>query len=126
MRSEEIHQKAKPRLDPFAFSSIFPHVIKSFADSTTETIFLGGKLSRKESGRLGSLNTIKAYERLAMLNEADEKALLLSPFLHYHKFKGTTRFSIDADSRKSPWRITFRWENAEMKDVQLVKIEDTH
>ncbi len=101
-------------------------MIKSFADTITETIFLGGKLNRKESAKLGSLNTVKAYERLAMLNEADEKTLLLSPFLHYHKLKGTTRFSIDADSRKSPWRITFQWENAEMKDVQLVKIEDTH
>lgn len=61
-----------------------------------------------------------------MLNEADEKALLLSPFLHYHKLKGSTRYSIDADSRKSPWRITFQWENAEMKDVLIVKVEDTH
>ncbi len=101
-------------------------MIKSFADSTTETIFLGAKLSRKESAKLGSLNIVKACERLAMLDAADEKALLLTPFLHYHKLKGTNRFSIDADSRKSPWRITFQWENAEMKDVQLVRIEDTH
>lgn len=101
-------------------------MIKSFADSTTETIFLGGALSRKETKRLGSLDTAKAFERLAMLNEADEKTLLLTSFLHYHRLKGTDRYSIDADSRKSPWRITFQSENAEMKDVQLVKIEDTH
>jgi plasmid maintenance system killer protein len=52
--------------------------------------------------------------------------LLLAPFLHYHKLKGTTLYSIDADSRKFPWRITFHWENAKMKDVPLVKIEDPH
>ena len=104
----------------------FSTVIKSFSDTITEAIFLGEKLSRKDAAKLGSLNTLKAYERLAMLNQADEKALLLSPFLHYHKLKGTQRFSIDADSRKSPWRITFQWDNAEMKDVQLVRIEDTH
>jgi len=40
--------------------------------------------------------------------------------------KGTNRYSIDADSRKSLWRITFEWEDDEMKDVLLVKIEDTH
>jgi plasmid maintenance system killer protein len=101
-------------------------VIKSFADFITETIFLGAKLNRKEAAKLGELNTLKAFERLAMLNEADEKTLLLIPFLHYHKLKGSSRYSIDADSRKSPWRITFQWENSEMKDVQLVRIEDTH
>lgn len=101
-------------------------MIRSFADTTTETIFLGRSLSRKESRKLGSLDTAKAHERLAMLHEADERALLLLPFLHYHRLKGGRRYSIDADSRNSPWRITFEWENAEMKDVQLVKIEDTH
>jgi len=101
-------------------------VIKSFADASTETLFLGEKLSRKEVRKFGSLNTIKAQERLAMLNEADEKTLLLTPFLHYHKLKGTSRYSIDADSLNSPWRITFVWETGEMKDVLLVKIEDTH
>jgi plasmid maintenance system killer protein len=120
------HKKANSRIAAFAFSCIFFIVIKSFADSTTETLFLGGELSRKESRKLGGLNPIKAHERLSMLNEADEKALLMAPFLHYHKLKGTTRYSIDADSRKSSWRITFHWENAEMKDVLLVKIEDTH
>lgn len=101
-------------------------MIKSFSDTLTETLFLGEKLSRKDAAKFGSLDTVKAYERLAMLNQADEKTLLLSPFLHYHKLKGSQRFSIDADSRKSPWRITFKWDNAEMKDVQLVRIEDTH
>ena len=28
--------------------------------------------------------------------------------------------------RKSPWRITFQWENAEMKNVELVRIEAPH
>ena len=104
----------------------FSPVIQSFADSTTEKLFLGEELNRKEINRLGSLDAVKAFERLAILNEADEKSLLLMPFLHYHKLKGSARYSIDADSRKSPWRITFRWENAQMKNVQLVKIEDTH
>ena len=101
-------------------------MITSFADSATETLFLGGELSRKDHNRLGGLNPVKAFERLAILHQADEKTLLLMPALHYHKLKGTSRYSIDADSRKSPWRITFEWENSEMKDVSLVKIEDTH
>jgi plasmid maintenance system killer protein len=83
-------------------------------------------LTRKEANRLGALNPVKAFERLAVLNEADEKALLLIPALHYHKLKGTSKYSIDADSRKSPWRITFQWENSEMNHVELVKVEDTH
>lgn len=110
----------------FAFQCIFLRVIRSFADPTTEKIFLGEALSRKESNKLGTLNTIKAFERLAILNEADEKYLLLIPTLHYHKLKGTSKYSIDANSRNSPWRITFQWENAEMKNVELVRIEDTH
>ncbi|MCW1921561.1 hypothetical protein OKA05_03285 [Luteolibacter arcticus] len=101
-------------------------MIRNFADATTETIFLGGELNRKEAKRLGTLDTTKAFERLAILNEADEKTLLLTPFLHYHRLKGSSRYSIDADSRRSPWRITFQWENSVMKDVQLVKIEDIH
>lgn len=101
-------------------------VIKSFADLTTEKLFLGETLTKKESNKLGTLNPTRAYERLAILNEADEKSLLLLPALRYHRLKGTSKYSIDADSRKSPWRITFHWENTEMKDVELVKIEDTH
>lgn len=101
-------------------------MIRSFADAATEKLFLGQALSRKELNAFGSLNTSKAIERLALLDQADEKALLLSPFLHYHKLKSTSQFSIDADSRKSPWRITFQWENAEMKNVHLVRIQDTH
>jgi plasmid maintenance system killer protein len=101
-------------------------VIKSFADSVTEKLFLGESLSRKESNKLGTLDLTRAFERLSILNEADEKSLLLLPALHYHKLKGTSKYSIDADSRKSPWRITFQWENSEMKNVELVRIEDTH
>jgi plasmid maintenance system killer protein len=101
-------------------------VIKSFADMLTEKLFLGAEMSRKEINKLGTLNAVKAFERLAILNEADEKSLMLIPLLHYHKLKGTAKYSIDADSRKSPWRITFQWENAEMTNVELVRIEDTH
>ncbi len=101
-------------------------MIKSFADTLTEKLFLGSGMSRKELNKLGTLNPVKAFERLAILNEADEKALLLIPALHYHKLKGTSKYFIDADSRKSPWRITFQWENAEMTNVELVRIQDTH
>ncbi|MEY3894882.1 MAG: RelE-like toxin of type toxin-antitoxin system HigB [Verrucomicrobiota bacterium] len=101
-------------------------MIQSFADAATEKLFLGRALSRKELNAFGSLNTSKAMARLALLDQADEKALLLSPFLHYHQLKGSAQFSIDADSRKSPWRITFQWENAEMTNVHLVRIQDTH
>lgn len=101
-------------------------MISSFADATTEKLFLGEELSRKETNKLGTLNPVNAFERLAILNEADEKSLLRLPALHYHRLKGTPKYSIDADSMKSPWRITFQWENQEMKDVELVRIEDTH
>ena len=101
-------------------------MIKSFADTLTEKLFLGVEMSRKEINKLGTLNAVEAFERLAILNEADEKSLILIPLLHYHKLKGTAKYSIDADSRKSPWRITFQWENAEMTNVELVRIEDTH
>jgi plasmid maintenance system killer protein len=104
----------------------FQTVIKSFADKTTEKLFLGKGLTKKERKTLGALNIAKATERLDLLKAADEKALLTAPFLHYHKLQGTSRYSIDADSRKSKWRITFAWENEELKDVELVKIEDTH
>jgi plasmid maintenance system killer protein len=125
-RLTQIHKKANSGLSLFAFRCIFPRVIRSFADTTTEKIFLGEALSRKESNKFGTLNTTKAFERLAILNEADERSLLLIPALHYHKLKGTSEYSIDAESRNSPWRITFQWENAEMKNVELVRIEDTH
>lgn len=113
-------------LAAFTIRCILSEVIQSFADVVTEKLFLGEELSRKEINKLGNLNPIKAFERLAILHEADEKALLLIPFLHYHRLKGSTRYSIDADSRKSAWRITFEWESSQMKDVQLVRIEDTH
>jgi len=81
---------------------------------------------RKEIKKIGNLNPVKVFERLNMLHDSDEKALLLSPSLHYHRLKGSAKYSIDADSRKSPWRITFQWESEEMKNVELVRIEDTH
>ena len=113
-------------LDTFAFFVSYPPVIKRVADPLTEKLFLGAEMTRKEANKLGTLNPIKAFERLAVLNEADAKSLILIPALHYHKLKGTFKYSIDADSRKSPWRITFQWEKAEMKNVELVRIEDSH
>ena len=61
--------------------------------STTEKLFFGEELSRKKSNKLGILNPVKAFERLAILNEADEKSLQLIPALHYHKLKGTSSAS---------------------------------
>jgi len=101
-------------------------VIKSFRDELTAKIFSGTKLTKKERKQIGALKVEKAETRLDLLDSADEKDLLHAPHLFYHNLKGTNRYSIDADSRKSPWRITFEWEDDEMKDVLLVKIEDTH
>lgn len=101
-------------------------MIKSFGDKLTEKIFSGEKLTKKERKQFGSLKLEKAVTRMDQLDSAEEKDLLLAPHLHYHHLKGTSRYSIDADSRKSPWRITFEWEGDEMTNVLLVKIEDTH
>lgn len=101
-------------------------MIKSFASPVAEKIFLGETLNKKERKSIGSLNIRKAAERLVLLYTAEEKMLLTSPALHYHKLQGSDRYSIDADARNSKWRITFCWENEEMKDVELVRIEDTH
>jgi plasmid maintenance system killer protein len=101
-------------------------VIRSFADPTTGKIFRGEELSRKEEKRFGGLRLGKAQERLAILNQATERDLLGLHSLHYHKLHGSGRYSIDADSRNSPWRITFTWSNEELTDLELVRIEDTH
>lgn len=101
-------------------------MILSFADETAAKIFRGDSLTRKEARSLGDLKVKKAYERLLLLNAATEKDLLLYPALHYHALKGSTRYSIDADSRNSKWRITFAWADQALTDVSLVTIEDTH
>ena len=101
-------------------------MIKSFSSPLAERIFYGDSLTKKERKAVGSLNISKAADRLRQLHTADEKALLTALYLHYHKLHGTARYSIDADSRRSPWRITFCWENEDMKNVELVEIEDTH
>lgn len=101
-------------------------MILSFADETTAKIFRGDTLTRKEERALGDLRIKKAYERLLLLNAATEKDLLLYPALHYHSLQGTDRYSIDADSRNSKWRITFVWTDQALIDVSLVTIEDTH
>ena len=54
------------------------------------------------------------------------KDLLTLHSLHYHKLHGTGRYSIDANSRNSKWRITFAWVDQALTDVSLVKIDDTH
>jgi hypothetical protein len=62
--------------------------------------FLGEPLTRLTFRRFGTLNTIKAIERHTTLNEVDSKSLLLIPPLPYHKLKGTSKYSIAADSRE--------------------------
>jgi plasmid maintenance system killer protein len=101
-------------------------MIKTFADPLTEKIFLGENLTRKEAKLVGELRLDKAQERLVILHQSSEKDLLTIHSLHYHKLRGTKRFSIDANARTSKWRITFTWANEELTDVSLVKIEDTH
>ena len=101
-------------------------MIKSFADALTEKVFLGEALTRKEAKALGDLRVSKAQERLAILHHSTERDLMKLQSLHYHSLRGSRRYSIDADSRASRWRITFAWANHELSDVSLVKIEDTH
>jgi hypothetical protein len=48
----------------------FQTVIKSFADKTTEKLFLGKGLTKKERKTLGALNIAKATERLDLLKAA--------------------------------------------------------
>ena len=92
----------------------------------TAKIFHGEKLTKIERKALGDLRIEKAQERIAILNHATERDLLGLHSLHYHKLHGTKRYSIDANSRNSKWRITFSWAAQELTDVELVKIEDTH
>lgn len=101
-------------------------MIVSFADALTEKVFLGETLTRRDIRKLGDLNIDKAQERLVVLSQTAERDLLALTFLHYHKLHGTGRYSIDADSRRSKWRITFAWTGDDHMDVQLVLIEDTH
>ena len=101
-------------------------MITGFADSATEKIFYGDALTQKENRKLGGLDVDKAQERLAILNQASERDLLVWPVLHYHALQGTKRYSIDANSRRPKWRITFAWNDQNLCDVELVKIEDTH
>jgi len=101
-------------------------MITRFADTLTERIFLGEALTKKETKSLGDLRLDKAQERLVILHHASEKDLLTLHSLHYHKLHGIGRYSIDANSRASKWRITFAWANRQLTDVSLVKIEDTH
>jgi plasmid maintenance system killer protein len=100
-------------------------MIKSFSDTPTSKIFNGEALTRKEIRGFGSMNFSKAKQRLDILNEATQTNLLQLSSLHYHTLHNG-RYSIDADSRKSKWRIIFSWENEECTNVELVRIEDTH
>jgi plasmid maintenance system killer protein len=101
-------------------------VIQSFSDEVTRKIFIGEELNRKEKKLLGDLRIEKAQERLAVLNQATEKDLLSLCSLHYHALHGTGRYSIDANSRNSKEKIAFAWADDRLKNVALVKIEDTH
>jgi len=100
-------------------------VIRSFSDTIAEKIFHNQELTRKEIRSSGKLDLQKAYERLRVLHFSTEKDLLCAVSLKYHGLGGN-RYSIDANSRRSPWRINFEWDNEELTDVRLVKIEDTH
>lgn len=101
-------------------------MIKSFADAFTEKVFLAQPITKKERKIYGGLDLAKTKRKLDMLAAATERDLLMVPSMHYHKLQGTERYSIDAFARNSPWRITFAWNDDELTDVKLVKIEDTH
>lgn len=101
-------------------------MIKSFADAFTEKVFLAKPVTKKERKLYGGLDFPKTKRKLEMLAVATERDLILVPSMRYHKLQGTDRYSIDAFARNSPWRITFAWEDEELTDVKLVKIEDTH
>lgn len=102
-------------------------MIRSFANELTEKIFFGEvSFSKKERKSLGDLNVRKAQEALKLLDLSTEKELMSIPSLSYHKLHGTMKYSIDANGRRSKWRITFEWENEEMKNVECVLVEDTH
>lgn len=101
-------------------------MIKSFADRLTEKIFRGDDLTKKEARQLSDIRIDKAQERLLILHHSSERDLLSLHSLHYHKLHGSGRYSIDANSRASKWRITFAWADEELTDVSLVAIEDTH
>lgn len=101
-------------------------MIESFADELTRKIFEGEEFSRKDLKRFGDLRIDKAQERLHVSNQASEKDLMALRSLHYHRLQGLRRYSIDADSRRSKWRITFEWSDEHLKNVTLVRIEDTH
>ena len=112
------------RCSPFGLQ--FSPVIESFADPLTEKIFRGDDLTRKETRQMGDLRIDKAQERLLILHHSAETDHLNLHSLQYHKLHGTGRYSIDANSRSSKWRITFAWADQALTDVSFVKIEDTH
>ena len=101
-------------------------MIKSFSTILTEKVFSGETLLKKERKAASDLNQVKAQEALKVLDKSTEKQLLTTPSLAYHRLSGTNRYSIDANGRKSKWRITFAWVDGEKIDAKLVKIEDTH
>lgn len=122
----KLNRKRFQLLALFSFSVTVLPVIQSFGDDVTEKIFLGDTLSRKELQKLGDLDITKAQQRLAVLHQASEQDLLRLPMLHYHRLHGTARYSIDATSRRSRWRITFAWTDEQATVVELVLLEDTH
>ena len=101
-------------------------MINSFANEVTRKIFLNLPLTRKEIRKFGSLNIEKTTNRLQVLDLSDERDLILAMHLYYHALSGTRRYSIDANSRRSIWRITFEWADGNRTDVEAVLIEDTH
>jgi len=103
-------------------------MIRSFSNEATAKIFYGEELTRKEARKLGSLDIIKAKEVLAILDNVEERHLLTPEFkrFHYHSLKGSPRYSLDVNGRRSKWRATFQWENEDKIHVELVLIEDTH
>lgn len=113
------------------YSHLYIQMIRSFQCQTTESIFNQKSylLNKKERKRFGDLDTSKAHDRLRILNAIRSESELLLPinkYLYYHAHSGSDTSTIDANKRRSKWRICFEWHSKELGDTMNVSITDPH
>lgn len=106
-------------------------VIISFSCQSTKKLFDDPEysFSKKERKTYGAIDEEKCHTRLAVLDSVKSEHELLMPansLLFYHHLHGTETYTIDANSRKNPWRIAFEWEDKEQGKVKNVRLKDTH
>lgn len=104
-------------------------VIVNFTDKRAEVIYSGDRLDPQQRLSLGELGKSlddlqKIQERLAILSRSTDEMLVRTPFLQYTHLKGTTRYCIDAYSKKSNWRIFFEWKDEKIVNVELVQSKE--